>query len=447
MSFFLCIEVALREIWAHRFRSLLSMMGIILGVSSLLTTMALTAGIEKGMRATLQQVGGLEGLEITDKELVGALQDFWSLSPGRTIEDARAIKASAPLISYVTPEIIFGAKVGTYGNGNADGYTITGCWPDYMQIKNHELAAGRFISDLDDEEGHHCAVIGATISQNLWPGKPPIEVLGNTIFINDIAFKVVGVFIRYERDYEKIREKTGSTKASAQRREKRGLITRPNARDPFSWKNQAVIIPYSTMFYEFRSGLFPDDSLYSYRMNALEIKVKDINFFDQALDQTRAAMNVTHRNVDDFAFNTKEDWVDRIDSSVKANQISGGIIAGISLLVGGIGIANIMLASISERVREIGIRRAVGARGRDIFLQILVESVAIATIGAVLGIFAGIALMQLFVMISPEQNSPILQFSSIFISVGFAILAGIISGIYPALKASRLDPITALRYE
>ncbi|MEO6847106.1 MAG: ABC transporter permease [Chthoniobacterales bacterium] len=446
MSFLLCIEIALREIWAHRFRSFLSMLGIILGVSSLLSVMALTAGVEIGMRATLQQVGGLEDVDIIDKELTGALQDFWSLSPGRTINDAIAIKTSAPLVAYVSPEINFGAIVNTYERGS-DRYSVMGCWPDYFAIKNHELDAGRFLSYLDDDDVHHVVVIGATVAQNLWPSKPAVEVIGKTVFINDIGFKVIGVLKFYERNLDRIRKETGSDKAFLDRRSKRGVKTRPNARDPFGWKNMAVLIPYSTAYYEYFSGTIPDITLDSYKVHNLEIKIADVNYLDQALEQVRSALNVTHRNVDDFAFNTKEDWGDRIESSVRASQISGGIIAGISLLVGGIGIANIMLASISERVREIGIRRAVGARGKDIFFQILVESVAIATIGAIFGVFCGIALMQILIVISPEQNTPVLQFSGIVVSVGFAILAGIVSGIYPAMKASRLDPITALRYE
>ncbi len=130
-----------------------------------------------------------------------------------------------------------------------------------------------------------------------------------------------------------------------------------------------------------------------------------------------------------------------------ATRMSGGLIAAISLIVGGIGIANIMLASITERVREIGIRLAVGARGRDIFLQILVESVSVAFIGGVLGVIAGAGLIQVLINVAPSENEPVLTVSAVIMSVLFAVTAGIISGIYPALRASRLDPISALRYE
>jgi putative ABC transport system permease protein len=144
---------------------------------------------------------------------------------------------------------------------------------------------------------------------------------------------------------------------------------------------------------------------------------------------------------------TREEWFDRMESSIRATKLSGGLIATISLVVGGIGIMNIMLASISERVREIGIRLAVGAKGRDIFVQIIVESVTIAFIGGLLGVIAAIGLIEILKLLAPTENIPIMTVGGIVFSVGFAILAGFFSGIYPALRASRLNPISALRYE
>ncbi|MFZ4682741.1 MAG: ABC transporter permease, partial [Terrimicrobiaceae bacterium] len=138
---------------------------------------------------------------------------------------------------------------------------------------------------------------------------------------------------------------------------------------------------------------------------------------------------------------------DRMEQSISATRLSGGLIAVISLVVGAIGITNIMLASITERVREIGIRLAVGAKGRDIFMQILIESVSVAFIGGILGVAAGAALIQVLVMVAPTENVPVMTLGSVFFSVAFAILAGIVSGIYPAMRASKLDPIEALRYE
>jgi putative ABC transport system permease protein len=136
-----------------------------------------------------------------------------------------------------------------------------------------------------------------------------------------------------------------------------------------------------------------------------------------------------------------------METSLRSTQISGGLIAGISLLVGGIGIANIMLASIAQRVRELGVRLAVGAQRRDIFLQILAESTVIGVIGGLLGLGASVLLLELLGRLAPLENPPVIETSAVLISVGFASAVGVLSGLYPAWRASRLDPIAALRYE
>jgi len=189
------------------------------------------------------------------------------------------------------------------------------------------------------------------------------------------------------------------------------------------------------------------DAMESVRLNGLTLRVGNLDHFRASLEQVRGALNVTHRGVDDFDLETREEWFDRMESSIAATRLSGGLIAVISLIVGGIGITNIMLASITERVREIGIRMAVGAKGRDIFMQILVESVSIASIGGFIGIAAGAGLIQILIAVAPTENLPEMTLSSMLLSVAFAITAGVVSGIYPAMRASRLEPITALRYE
>jgi putative ABC transport system permease protein len=443
MNLLISLETGLREIFSHKFRSFLSMLGIVLGVGSLIATMALTAGMEAGMRVFMEQMGGLEKIEIQPKEISNDLQNFWDLSPGRTTQDAEAIKESAPLISHVSPAIQQGLPV-TSGDETMRVNAV-GVWPDYMEIAHHVLQAGRYITPLDIDRGQRCAVIGDSIASTLWPGLKPEEVLLKTIYIGDSPFQVVGVFTRYERESEKLARQRGQLAAANARRAKRGGQQR--GFDPFRGKNEAVNVPFTTFFYEFQSGKFPENSAETVPLNELIARVGDIKNFEQALAQMRAALTITHRGVDDFGFNTREDWFDQMEQRMRSTRLSGGLIATISLIVGGIGIANIMLASITERIREIGIRRAVGARARDIFLQIIIESVSIAIMGGLLGVAVGFGLVNLLMILAPGDTEPIISAGSVALSIGFAAIAGILSGIYPAVQASRLDPIQALRYE
>ena len=462
MSLLVVFQIGIREVAAHKFRSVLSMLGIVLGVSSLIATMALTRGMEEGTRTFMQQLGGLELVTIAEKNPSSLKMDFANLSPGLTLRDAEVIRESASLISHVSPEIAINSLVSSFGqSGTRERRMIRGIYPDHFVIRMHQIGAGRFLSDLDVQRGARCVVLGNTVATQLWPDASIESLIGKTVLIGTSPFEVVGVLDFYQSEEQARIRRSGKTSMRWRW-------------DPFRIKNETVLIPFTTLFHEFRSGVVSDEkpnsnkgndsaeskksnatmessktneSIDSIELEALIVRVRDLDFFRPALDQLRKLLDITHRGVDDFDFETREDWFDRVESSVRAARLSGGLISAISLVVGGIGIMNIMLASISERVREIGIRMAVGARPRDIFLQIITEGMFISLIGAFLGIGASLGLIEILKLISPTENVPVLSWDGVLFSVVFALLAGLLSGIYPGLKAARLDPISALRYE
>ncbi|MFM8829419.1 MAG: ABC transporter permease, partial [Spartobacteria bacterium] len=409
MNPFVAISIGLREIAAHKFRTCLSMLGIVLGVSSLIATMALTRGIEEGTRIFMQQMGGLEFVSIINKEPSSRKYEFANLSPGRTLRDAEAIRRSASFISHVSPEISLNTAVATEGGGNPERFVVRGVYPDHFVIGMHQTDAGRSLTTLDIERGSRCAVVGSSVAKKIWPGLPPELVVGRTMLIDSRPFEVVGVLAFYEMEEQTRARRAGRNPARRW--------------DPFRQKNETVLVPFTTMFHEFRSGAFPLDSLESMKLETLAVRVGDLENFHPALDQVRGILDITHRGVDDFDLETRQDWFDRMESSVRAARLSGGLISAISLVVGGIGIMNIMLASISERVREIGIRLAVGARQRDIFWQILIESMLVSLIGGLLGIVASLGLIEILKSIAPEQNVPVLTWDAVVFAVGFAIVA------------------------
>ncbi len=429
--------IGLQEIREHKFRSFLTMLGIILGVASLLAMFGLTGGIAAGWRETMQQIGGLERVGIIDKEVSLELTDLASLSPGRTLADAEALRAQTELISHVSPEMQAGGTLSA-PNGETITGRVSGAWPDLLQVMQHEVAQGRFLSDLDLERGSRVVVLGDGKVRELWPAEygTGADFTGRVITINGRPFTVAGVLTLYEREKDKRRREASSGSGRGGRR-----------RDPFRWKNGAVIVPLTTFYHEFRSGEEDEPPLALAQLNDLSFRVRDLSRFEETITEVQSILQRTRRGIDDYDFKTREDWFERMETSLRATQLSGGLIAGISLLVGGIGIANIMLASVATRVRELGVRLAVGARRRDVFLQILAESTVIGVLGGIIGLGSGLILLQILGLISPMDNPPVVEFQAVVISVIFATSVGVLSGLYPAWRASRLDPISALRYE
>ena len=463
MNLWIAMSVGFKEIWAYKFRSLLTMLGIILGVSSLVAMSALVQGMEKGAKESLIAIGGLQKIRVEAQELPMEQRHLRDQAVGMTINDVYALQNSAPLVAAVSPEMrSYGALLSAHGK-KFRPWNLVGVWPIAAKLSEHIVEHGRMFNQIDDEMARSVCVIGTEIRDELF-GSPQdvgheINPVGEIVFINNQPFTIIGMFQHYESEQDqKKRELAKLNPQQAKSGPTRSRGWGGGGNWAFRLKNSTVYIPLNTMWLRFRASggpsswrnygsSAPQTVIPDPRLSSMEVKIQDLDTMNAALQQVHNVLMATHKGIEDFAFRTSEETIDRINTFIRNARVSRGVIAGISLLVGGIGIMNIMLASISGRIREIGIRKAVGASTGAIFTQIIIESVVIAMLGGVLGLVSSYGLVHLLTSFSPTDNIPIITVPAMLFAFGASVAIGIVAGLFPALKAAKLNPIQALRYE
>ena len=396
------MRVALESIRANLFRAMLTMLGVIIGVAAVITMVALGSGAQRAIDQQLQSLGA---------NLLTINTGMWFMrgvsrqQNNLTIDDAGALGREAVHLSAVVPEMSFRDQVKS-GNRNIN-VSITGTTPNFAGVHGFTVDQGRMFSAADDAARRRVVVVGAEVPGML--DLEPAALIGRTLSIRAVPFEVVGVF------------------------EAKGAVGMSNPDDD-------VWVPLQTARYR----LTGNDQLQS-----INVEVAPSATIEQAMVDIERVLRRAHgilpgRDNDFAIFDRKTFFNARAEATEIFSFLLAGI-AGVSLIVGGIGIMNIMLVTVTERTREIGIRKALGATRGSIMLQFLVESVTLCVLGGVLGIALGAGLSALLAKFAGWQTyvTP----GSVLLSFGFAAAVGLLFGLMPARRASRLDPIEALRYE
>lgn len=397
-----------REVLAHKLRSFLTLFGIVLGAAALVGMLGVVKGLLRGFETMIYETGGIERISVLSTRAPEFQREKAPLSPGRTLNDVEAIRTAVPLARRVTAEVLIPGGARLAFQGRATSQNVRGVLPETFIMDRFDVAEGRLIGDLDLEFQTQVVVIGATVADTLFPRG--IDPLGRVMTINGIPFTVVGIL----KDYRAAGSGGGRV----------------------SSKNLAVFIPLTTA-----QTLYRLDE----NVDVLNVQIGDIADMPTAEDQIRNVLAHTHRGIQDIRTETREDLLHSFEKQRNSYYVSLGGVAVIGLIVGGVGIMNVMLASISERVREIGVRRALGAKRLDVFVQILAESLTIAIGGGILGVVASVGLIKVLEKFVVENNRPELSPFALAVGILSSALTGVVAGFYPAIRASLLSPVEALR--
>jgi putative ABC transport system permease protein len=399
------IRIALRALRRNKMRSVLTTLGIIIGVGAVIAMVGIGNGAKSQVEAQIASLGQNVVLIFSGNFSSGGARSGWGGAGTLTIDDAEAIAREVPGVVHVSPEVRDRQQV--LANGLNWSTQILGEGADYLEIRDWPLADGAMFSEQDVRGSAKTCIIGQTIANELFPNEDPINKI---IRLRNIPFKILGVLTR------------------------KGLSVMGTDQD------DVVIIPYTSAM-----------KRVSRRTNLNSIIVQTKSAASSAKIQADMAnlLRQRHRLAsgrdDDFTIRGQEEIAVAATATTKTLTVLLGAIASVSLLVGGIGIMNIMLVSVTERTREIGIRMAVGAHSRDILLQFLAEAITLSSLGGILGILLGVGTARLLSAVADWPT--MISTSSIVIAFLFSAAVGVFFGFYPARKAAQLDPIDALRYE
>ena len=399
------IKIALRALRRNKLRTALTMLGIIIGVSAVIAMISIGNGAKAQVEERIASLGENVILVLSGNTSRAGVRSGLGGSPTLTVEDAEAIEREVAGITSVSPEVRTSTQVIA---GNQNWFTpVLGEAPDYLDLRQWELESGSPFTDVDVRGANKVALIGSTVAEQLFGDELPI---GQVIRIKQVPFVVVGLLAS------------------------KGFSVTGTDQD------DVVIVPYTSAMKRVTGTT---------TMRAISIQVESPDLIDQVQQEITALLRQRHRlqeeRDDDFVVRNQEEIAEAATASSRTMTLLLGGIASVSLIVGGIGIMNIMLVSVTERTREIGIRMAVGARGRDILRQFLIEAITLSSIGGLIGVGLGIGASRVLSVVA--QWPALTSLESIMLAFLVSAGIGVFFGFYPARKASELDPIDALRYE
>ena len=404
------IRIALRALKVNRTRSGLTMLGIIIGVAAVIAMVGVGAGATARIQAQIQSIGSNLIIVLPGSISSNGVRLGSGAVASLTQDDAKAIATECPSVALSAPMVRGGVQVVSGSNNWAT--TAQGVTPDYMTIRDYTMLSGQFFTTQDVDAAAKTAVLGETVAENLFGDQDPT---GQVVIIKNVPFTVSGVL---------------TPKGQS-----------PTGQD----QDDVILLPISTA----TQKVLGANKANAKAVNSLMVQAVSPQAMDQAIQEMEELLRERHRiqsgDDDDFTIRNLTEVFAAQETSAQVMSILLGAIASVSLIVGGIGIMNIMLVSVTERTREIGLRLAVGAKRQDILSQFLVEAVTLSLLGGIIGIAVGLA-ASLLISHFAEWSTQV-SMLSVLASFLFSALVGVFFGYYPARKAAYLNPIEALRYE